>query len=202
MLIGDFALVQIARSLLVRHGYSWAIPGRTISGMSEPEVWLRGRIEGVPPLVQPVAHSLLQCREEIEHVLTGMTSDRIWHVHANAASIGFHVLHAIGSLDRLFTYARGEALSDAQRQVLAEEAHPDTALTANDLLAAFESGVARALDQLRGTDESTLSTVRHVGRARLPSTVIGLLFHAAEHTQRHVGQALTTSRLMAEGVRQ
>ena len=164
--------------------------------MSEPEVWLRGPIAGVPPHLQPVAHSLLQCREEIQRVLAGMTSVRIWQAHANAASIGFHVVHAVGSLDRLFTYARGEALSDAQRQILVQETQPDTALTATDLLGGFDAGVARALDQLRGTDESTLTSVRHVGRARLSSTVIGLLFHAAEHTQRHVGQALTTSRLM------
>jgi uncharacterized damage-inducible protein DinB len=164
--------------------------------MSEPEVWLRGPIAGVPPHLQPVAHSLLQCREEIERVLTDLTIDRMWQAPANAASIGFHVLHAVGSLDRLFTYARGEALSDAQRQALVQETQPDTALTADDLLAAFDSGVARALDQLRGTDESTLTAVRHVGRARLPSTVMGLLFHAAEHTQRHIGQALTTGRLM------
>ena len=164
--------------------------------MSEPEVWLRGPVADVPPLLQPVAHSLLQSREEIARVLAGMTPEQIWYEHANAASIGFHVLHAIGSLDRLFTYARGAALSDAQRQVLVQETQPDTALSAGDLLAAFDVGVARALDQLRGTDETTLTAVRHVGRARLPSTVIGLLFHAAEHAQRHVGQALTTSRLM------
>jgi uncharacterized damage-inducible protein DinB len=164
--------------------------------MSEPEVWLRGPIAGVPPYLQPVAHSLLQCREEIARVLAGLTPEQIWCAHPGAASIGFHVLHAIGSLDRLFTYARGEALSDAQRQALVQETQPDPALTAADLVAAFDVGVGRALDQLRGTDETTLTTVRHVGRARLPSTVIGLLFHAAEHTQRHVGQALTTSRLM------
>jgi len=164
--------------------------------MSEPEVWLRGPIAGVPPHLQPVAHSLLQCREEIARVLAGITPEQIWYEHANAASIGFHVLHAIGSLDRLFTYARGAALSDAQRQVLGQETQPDTDQTAGDLLAAFDVAVTHALDQLRGTDETTLTAVRHVGRARLPSTVIGLLFHAAEHAQRHVGQALTTSRLM------
>lgn len=129
-------------------------------------------------------------------MLAGMTPEQIWYEHANAASIGFHVLHAIGSLDRLFTYARGAALSDAQRQVLGQETQPDTDQTAGDLLAAFDVAVTHALDQLRGTDETTLTAVRHVGRARLPSTVIGLLFHAAEHAQRHVGQALTTSRLM------
>jgi len=165
--------------------------------MSEPEVWLRGPIPGVPQYLQPVAHSLLQCREEIARVIAGMTPEQIWSAHANAASVGFHVLHAIGSLDRLFTYARGETLSDAQRRTLVEETQPDTAVTAGELRAAFDAGVARALVQLRGTDETTLTTVRHVGRARLPSTVIGLLFHAAEHTQRHVGQALTTSRLLS-----
>jgi len=164
--------------------------------MSEPEVWLRGPIAGVPPHLQPVAHSLLQCREEIERVLAGLTPERIWRVHPNAASIGFHVLHAIGSLDRLFTYARGAALSDPQRLALAQEPNPETDLTADDLCAAFDAAVERALDQLRSTDEATITAERHVGRARLPSTVIGLLFHAAEHTQRHAGQALTTSRMM------
>jgi|SRR6478672_11694442 len=189
-----------ANSQEIAHGFPWQadVNGRhTIDSMSEPEVWLRGPIAEVPPHLQPVAHSLLQCREEIARVLDGMTPERIWFAHANAASIGFHVLHAIGSLDRLFTYARGGALSDAQRQALMQETQPDPDRTAADLVAAFDAGVIRALDQLRGTDETTLTAVRHVGRARLPSTVIGLLFHAAEHTQRHVGQALTTSRLMA-----
>jgi hypothetical protein len=170
----------------------------TIASMSEPEVWLRGPIAGVRPHLQPVAHSLLQSRDEIRGVLGGMTPENIWRVHAHAASIGFHVLHAIGSLDRLFTYARGEALSEAQRQDLARESAPDPHVTANDLLAAFDVAVESALDQLRRIDEATLTTTREVGRARLPSTVIGLLFHAAEHTQRHAGQALTTKRMWSD----
>ena len=164
--------------------------------MSEPEVWLRGAVDGVPPQLQPVAHSLLQCREELERLLTGMTAARIWHVPGNAASIGFHVRHAIGSLDRLFTYARGAMLSDAQRQVLAQESVPDPDLAADDLLAAFEAAVTRAIDQLRETPPAVLTDRRLVGRAQLPSTVVGLLFHAAEHTQRHVGQAITTARFV------
>jgi hypothetical protein len=164
--------------------------------MSEPEVWLRGPIPGVPPYLQPVAHSLLQSGEEIEHVLTGMKPESVWHVPANAASVGFHVLHAIGSLDRLFTYARGSALSDAQRQAMSQESQPHADLAADDLLAAFGAAIEHALHQLRSTDPATLTEQRHVGRARLPSTVIGLLFHEAEHTQRHAGQALTTRRLM------
>lgn len=164
-------------------------------GRAEPEVWLRGPISGVAPQLQPVAHSLLQCREEVEGLLTGMTTERLWRTGGDAASIGFHVRHAIGSLDRLFTYARGEGLSEAQRQVLAQESSLNPGLTAAGLLAHVEAAVTRAIDLLRHTDESTLLDRREVGRAKLPSTVIGLLFHAAEHTQRHVGQAVTTSKL-------
>jgi uncharacterized damage-inducible protein DinB len=162
--------------------------------MSDPEVWLRGPIEGVPPLLQPVAHSLCQCQEELQRLLPGLTPEQIWHRDA-AATIGFHVLHAIGSLDRLFTYARGAALSEAQLLVLRQETEPDADLTADDLMVAFDAAVERALDQLRGSDEARLTEPRAVGRARLPSTVVGLLFHAAEHTQRHVGQAITTATL-------
>jgi uncharacterized damage-inducible protein DinB len=164
--------------------------------MPKPEVWLRGPVENVPALLQPVAHSLLQCREELEAQLETMTPEEIWHTR-NAASVGFHVRHAIGSLDRLFTYARGALLSDAQRQVLEQESQADPDLTADDLLAGFEAAVERALDQLRTTDQASLTQGRLVGRAQLPSTVLGLLFHAAEHTQRHVGQAVTTRKLLA-----
>lgn len=169
--------------------------------MSDPEVWLRGPIDGIPVLLQPVAHSLLQSREEVERLLAHMPSELISRRAGDAASIGFHILHAIGSLDRLFTYARGALLSDAQKLVLAQEAQPDPDLTADDLLAAFDAAVERALDQLRGTDTATLTDERLVGRARLASTVGGLLFHAAEHTFRHVGQAVTTGKLIDRTVK-
>jgi hypothetical protein len=164
-----------------------------------PEVWLRGEIvDGVPPLLQPVAHSLLQSREEVERLLMGMTPAGIWRAPNGAATVGFHVLHAIGSLDRLLTYARGAMLSDAQLLVLKQEAQPDPDLTADDLIAGFDAAVARALDQLRKTSEETLTDERLVGRAQLRSTVVGLLFHSAEHTQRHVGQATSTAKLLLD----
>lgn len=169
------------------------------TGKRPPEVWLRGPVPGVPALLQPVAHSLLQCREELASKVTSLTADQIWANPSGAASIGFHVRHAAGSLDRLFTYARGEQLSTDQRAALAGEGHPDLAPNAGvRLLAAFDEAVERALEQLKNTDESALPEARSVGRAQLPSTVIGLLFHAAEHTQRHVGQVVTTSRVVSE----
>jgi uncharacterized damage-inducible protein DinB len=162
-----------------------------------PEVWLRGPVPDIPALLQPVAHSLLQCREELTAKVTGLTAEEIWTQAGGAASVGFHLRHAAGSLDRLFTYARGESLSAAQHAALMAEPHPDLAPNAGPrLLAAFSETVDRALEQLRGTDNATLLEARAVGRARLPTTVIGLLFHAAEHTQRHAGQIVMTVKIL------
>lgn len=169
-----------------------------MSSHRQPEVWLRGPVAGVPPLLQPVAHSLLQCREELQTTLEGLTHGQIWVRPSGAASLGFHVRHAGGSLDRLFTYARGERLSPEQQAALAAEGEPDgDPDAANRLFARFSEQVDRALAQLRSTDEGTLVEPRTVGRAQLPTTVIGLLFHAAEHTQRHAGQAVTTAKVVA-----
>lgn len=168
-----------------------------MSNTHPPEVWLRGPIPGIIGLLQPVAHGLLQCREELRANVRGLTPEQIWTRPSGAASIGFHLRHAAGSLDRLFTYARGEPLTLDQRAWLEAEADPDLSpAVATTLLASFEQAVERALEQLRTTDESTLLHPRGVGRAQLPSTVLGLLFHAAEHTQRHVGQLVTTVKVI------
>jgi uncharacterized damage-inducible protein DinB len=160
-----------------------------------PEVWLRGPVEGVPALLQPVAHALLQAREEVDTALATLPDDRLWERPGGVASVGFHLRHLAGVIDRLFTYARGESLSDAQRAALTGEAEPGDVGVA-ELVVPFSDQVDRALDQLRATDERTLAEPREVGRQRLPSTVLGLLFHAAEHTQRHVGQLLVTARVV------
>ena len=164
--------------------------------MSQPEAWLRGPVDGVPPLLQPVAHALIQIREELDALVSPLTPAQLWHEPGGAASVGFHMRHAAGSLDRLFTYARGELLNDVQKSALARESERSDTVTAAELLAPFVAQVALALEQLRGTDEGTLLDARGVGRGQLPSTVLGLLFHAAEHTQRHAGQIATTIRLV------
>jgi hypothetical protein len=162
-----------------------------------PEVWLRGPVAGIPSLLQPVAHALLQAVEEVRRVVSPLSPGHLWVRPGGAASVGFHVRHAAGSLGRLFIYARGEALSAEQRAFLAAEAEPGSPPEpAAALVASFERQVDRALAQLRDTRESTLLEARGVGRLLLPSTVIGLLVHAAEHTQRHVGQIVTTARIV------
>lgn len=165
--------------------------------MSEPEVWLRGPIERVPAVLQPVAHGLLQCQLEVAAAVPGLSTSQLWLGPAGIASVGFHLRHAAGSLDRLFTYARGEALSAAQLHALANErlVEPDAG-AGRALQAAFDVTVERAIAQLRATSADRVLEPRAVGRAQLPSTVLGLLFHAAEHTQRHIGQLVTTAKLV------
>jgi uncharacterized damage-inducible protein DinB len=162
-----------------------------------PEVWLRGPIPGVPPLLQPVAHALLQAAEEVEAVTRDFPAELLWTRPAGVASVGFHLQHLAGVVDRLFTYARGAQLNDRQRTALAREGTPaDSAAGVPELVLAFRAQVDRALAELRELDQSELTRAREVGRAKLPSTTLGLLFHAAEHTQRHVGQLFVTIRVL------
>ena len=165
---------------------------------SLPEVWLRGPLLGVPPLLQPVAHALLQAREEVTDLMADFAAAKLAERPLGLASVGFHLRHLAGVLDRTFTYARGEALSTNQLAYLAAEGQPPTHPGAvAELVQAFAEQVDAALGQLKNTPEATLPEWRGVGRAQLPSTVIGLLVHAAEHTTRHVGQLLVTSRIVA-----
>ncbi len=161
------------------------------------EVWLSGPVPGVPPLLVPVAHALLQARADVRRLAVDIDCETLWARPGNAASVGFHVLHLAGSLDRLFTYAREEALTAAQRDALTLERHAgDTGLDAAALVRMVDQAVDAALAQLRHTEEHTLIDPRRIGKAQLPTTVLGLLFHAAEHCSRHVGQIATTLKLL------
>ena len=160
------------------------------------EAWLRGPIEGVPALLQPVAHALQQAREEAREIVRDFPADKLWARPAGLASAGFHLQHLSGVVDRLFTYARGETLTDEQQEAREAEGRPPASHgSAGELLDAFDAQVERALTQLRATPPHTLTDARSVGRQHLPSTQLGLLVHAAEHVQRHIGQLLVTVRV-------
>jgi uncharacterized damage-inducible protein DinB len=161
-----------------------------------PEVWLRGPLPDVPALLQPVAHALLQAREEVEALMAGFPETLLWERPGGVASVGFHLQHLTGVLDRLFTYARAQSLNEQQIRYLEAEGQPAEDIRIAGLIDAFHRQVDRAIDQLRQTDERTLTGYRSVGRAQLPSTLLGLLVHAAEHIQRHVGQLLVTVRVL------
>lgn len=159
------------------------------------EVWQRGPIDGVPAPVQPVAHILLQVRESVMELTEGLT-DAQWNARpANVASAAFHVRHITGVIDRLFTYARGEQLSPEQFAAIRAEGTPLLTGDVSTVLDALSTRVDTALAELRTIDVATLGDFRGVGRAQLPSTVIGCLVHGAEHSMRHVGQLSVTVRV-------
>ena len=167
--------------------------------MAELEVWLRGPLTDTPVLAQPVAHALLQAREEVVTLLDGFPEDLLWERPAGAASAGFHLQHLSGVLDRMLSYARGKPLNAAQLAALAREGEGPARVS--ELVAAFAAQVDEALRELRNLDPETLTEPRVVGRAELPSTVIGLLVHAAEHTTRHVGQLSVTVKVVRAGLK-
>jgi hypothetical protein len=168
-----------------------------MSTSSLPEVWLRGAVDGYPAELQPAVHALLQAQEDVEATLVSLAVDQIWAMPAEAASIGFHARHLAGALDRLFTYARGQALSEAQIVYMKAEGTPgDPPADAAELVGLVRSGITAALGQLRSTPVSELQAPRTVGRKQLPTTVLGLLFHGAEHCTRHAGQMITTAKIV------
>ena len=157
------------------------------------EVWQRGPLPNITPLLQPVAHALLQAREELNLYLLDYPVDKLWVKPAGMASVGFHLQHLSGVLDRVFTYALAKQLSEFQFEQLAEEgSDSESGYQVTDLVKRFNDQVDTAMDQLKNTDPEILTEYRGIGRARLPSTVIGLLVHAAEHTMRHIGQLMVT----------
>lgn len=161
------------------------------------EFWLRGPVPGIPALMQPIAHALLQAREEVNTLMAAFPDILLWERPGGVASPGFHLQHLAGVLDRLLTYARAETLDHDQLKDLTAEGTPtEGQSTVAELLNRFNIMVDKSLEQISQTPESSLTEARHVGRTRLPSTVGGLLFHAAEHTQRHNGQLLVTVRVL------
>lgn len=167
---------------------------------SKPEVWQRGPVEGVPSLLQPAAHAILQAREEVIALMKDFPENSLWIKPAGMASAGFHLQHLSGVLDRLYTYARNEKLNPQQMQQLHDEAiSPNENLNVRNLIERFNKQVDTAIVQLKSTDPSTLTEFRGIGRKQIPTTLIGLLFHAAEHTMRHLGQLIVTAKIVKEG---
>ena len=157
---------------------------------------MRGPIEGVHPLLAPVLYSFQMAREDLEKYTADLPPERLWATPHSLASVGFHILHIAGSTNRLVTYLQGRELSAAQLQAMAAEGSPG-ALSRDPLLAALNHSFRDAEAVIRAIDPATLADARTVGRKRLPTTVTGLLTHIAEHTQRHVGQAISAAKLAA-----
>jgi hypothetical protein len=158
-----------------------------------PEPWLRGPIAGVHPLIAPALYAFQQAREDLSHCTHGLTTEQLWAAPHGFASVGFHIRHIAESTERLATYLEGRELTPTQLLALDAESQPGTA-TSDELLMLVDAAFRYAESVVRGIDPATLAQERLVGRKQMPSTVIGLLVHIAEHTHRHVGQAITTAK--------
>ncbi len=163
---------------------------------NQPEVWLRGALTGIPALLQPVAHALLQAKEEIHEMMNDFPVDLLWQRPAGVASPAFHLQHIAGVLNRLFTYAAGRQLTSQQLEYLKAEGVQAEGINIPLLLNKLDEQIHSSIEMLKTIDETRLTEPRGVGRMQLPSTVLGLLFHAAEHTMRHTGQLNITVRIL------
>ncbi len=165
--------------------------------MALPEAWLRGPIPGIARELVPLARALEQAEEDLERVVSDLTIEELWTRPGGAASLGFHLRHIAGSTDRLLAYARGAPLTEAQRKAAALEGDPGVPpAAASDLFVNVRAAFGRAMDEMRATAPGRLHEECLVGRAALPLTVFGALFHIAEHVQRHTGQAITTLKIL------
>ncbi|HBY64037.1 MAG TPA: DinB family protein [Solibacterales bacterium] len=163
-----------------------------------PEPWLRGTPEGVHPLLAPVLFSFAQAKEDLARFTGELTGEQMWRRPGNTGAIGFHIRHIGGSVDRLLTYLEEREISAGQLAALKAEGEPGA--SRDELLTGLAAALADAEARLRAIDLSDPAAPRYVGRKRMPTSVIGLLVHIAEHTQRHVGQAVATARVVAAGL--
>jgi uncharacterized damage-inducible protein DinB len=160
----------------------------------KPEPWLRGTLHDVAPVPRAVLHALELAREDIRRWCGGL-HDEEWNARpAGVAPIAFHIRHIGGSIDRLLTYAEGGQLAPAQLDAMKKEL--DANADGKTVLAEFDAAMDRAFARVRAIPLSDLDQPRKVGRKQLSTTVAGLLVHIADHTQRHVGQAITTAKIV------
>jgi hypothetical protein len=160
------------------------------------EPWLRGALAGIPGPVMPLFFSFAQVREELQHHAADLTSVQLWKKVGNTAPVGFHMRHIGGSVDRLLTYLEGKQLSAQQLESVKRESLGEAGFA--QVYEDLDGKLRDAERRLEALDVTDLYAARYVGRKRLESTVLGLLVHIAEHTQRHLGQAITTAKLLRE----
>jgi len=161
------------------------------------EPWLRGPLPDANPFIAPVLYSFQQAMEDLTQFTAGLSDDQTWARPAGLAPVGFQIRHIAGSVDRLLCYALDKPLSDVQLEALKHELDAGEPLTS--LLSSLDQSLKRAESVVRSIDPRTFTEPRKVGRKGLPTTVIGLLVHISEHTQRHVGQAIVTAKIVRAG---
>lgn len=163
-----------------------------------PEPWLRGTLTEIPSVQRAVLHALELAEEDVVRWCGNMSDAQLNARPAGIAPLAFHIRHIARSIDRLLTYAEGRQLTAAQIAALKTELDPSA--MKDDLFSEFTAALARGAARIRAFDTGSLDEPRKVGKKELPTSVGGVLVHVADHTQRHVGQAVTTARIVGARV--
>ncbi|MGH7839357.1 MAG: DinB family protein [Candidatus Binataceae bacterium] len=165
-----------------------------MAGEKLPEPWLRGIFTDVAAVPRAVLHALELAREDLTKWCAGLTDAEINARPAGIAPVGFHLRHIARSTDRLLTYAEGSAVNAEQIAALKTEMGPGAGC--REIFAELEAALEKSAARIRAFDPARLAEARSVGKQQLPATLAGLLVHVADHTQRHVGQAITTAKIV------
>ncbi|HMD41646.1 MAG TPA: DinB family protein [Candidatus Acidoferrum sp.] len=160
----------------------------------DPEPWLRGTLTEVPVVPRAAIHALELAKEDLNRWAAQLTNDEVNAQPCGISSVAFHLRHIVGSLDRLLTYAEGGKLTPEQMIFLRGEL--DSAANRESLFQQLDSAFRHGQARILALATTNLDTKREVGSKRLPTTVGSLLVHVADHTQRHVGQVVTTAKLI------
>jgi uncharacterized damage-inducible protein DinB len=159
-----------------------------------PEPWLRGTLGDVPAVARGVLHALELAKEDLWKWCFPLSDDGLNQRPHGIAPVAFHLRHIGRSLDRLLTYAEGRTLDESQLELFESELTPHAKRDA--LFAELRSALESSAERVRNIAVVDLATPRKVGKKQLPTTIGGLLVHVADHTQRHVGQAITTAKIV------
>jgi uncharacterized damage-inducible protein DinB len=161
---------------------------------ADVEPWLRGTLTDVDAVTRGVLHALELAHDDVRKWCDGLTDAEMNARPFGLAPVAFHIRHIARSLDRLLSYAEGTQLDATQKAALRTEL--DDGATRDALLAELSSALRTSADRVRAFSPEHYNAPRGVGRAALPTTIGGLLVHCADHTQRHVGQVVTTAKLV------
>ncbi len=160
---------------------------------SSPEPWMRGTLTDVPPVQRAVLHALELASEDLTRWCAPLDDERLNMRPHSLPSVAFHIRHIVGSCDRLLSYAEGRSITAEQLAYLKTEL--DSHSPHDELFALLRTSIAGFADRIRAFSPADYDRPRAIGRKQLPTTVAGLLVHVADHTMRHVGQAITTAKL-------
>jgi len=169
----------------------------SISPAPYTEPWLRGTHTDVPAAGRAVLHALELALDDLTKWTAGLTDAEVHAQPLGLTPIAFHLRHIARSTDRILTYAEGEQLSAEQLGLLkSEQSWEGKQETLAELLAEVEVAFTDAAERIRVLATANLDTPRFVGRKLLPTSIGGAMIHVADHTQRHVGQVVTTAKVL------